>query len=273
MPERGFRRLEPSKITVGGSIANRCVEVKPEWLMLQELRQLGTLPSRALSVVVLSEPEPWAAPGKLRRGSPFILRARLSLTANSLRLAGRAHALNAPVCPNTGFSMQASAAEEITEDKDRFEPVSCVRCWQQFHLVNPFTGKVFGDDDDRSRAKLPHVSRNCEKCRSRTFLRPFRNSLSGVQLTEKSLGLLQIERVEALGEPAVDRSEQFASLLRLSLITPEPRHAALNRYVRSGRRRFWERSAAPPLLAQPHLLGELRTRRGLIGRDHRVISR
>ena len=94
MPERGFRRLEPSKITVGGSIANRCVEVKTEWLMLQGLRQLGTSPSRALSVVHLSEPEPWAAPGKLRRGSPSILRASPSLTANSLRLAGRAHALN-----------------------------------------------------------------------------------------------------------------------------------------------------------------------------------
>ena len=61
MPECGFRRLEPSKITVGASIANRCVEVKTEWLMLQGLRQLGTSPSRALSVVDLSEPEPWAA--------------------------------------------------------------------------------------------------------------------------------------------------------------------------------------------------------------------
>ena len=52
MPECGYRRLEPSKITVGGSIANRCVEVKTEWLMLQGLRQLGTSPSRALSVVL-----------------------------------------------------------------------------------------------------------------------------------------------------------------------------------------------------------------------------
>ena len=45
------------------------------------------------------------------------------------------------------------------------------------------------------------------------------------QLVEQRLGLLQIERVEAFGEPAVDRSEQFASLLRLPLIAPEPRHA------------------------------------------------
>ena len=44
-------------------------------------------------------------------------------------------------------------------------------------------------------------------------------------LVEQGFGLLQIARVEAFGEPAVDRSKQFASLLRLALITPEPRHA------------------------------------------------
>ena len=36
---------------------------------------------------------------------------------------------------------------------------------------------------------------------------------------------LQIERVEALGEPAVDRSEKIAGLIPLALIAPEPRHA------------------------------------------------
>ena len=41
---------------------------------------------------------------------------------------------------------------------------------------------------------------------------PFRNCLSGVQLIEQRLGLLQIERVEAFGEPAVDRREQIAGL-------------------------------------------------------------
>ena len=35
-----------------------------------------------------------------------------------------------------------------------------------------------------------------------------------MQLTEQSLGLLQIERVEALGEPAIDRSEKIAGLER-----------------------------------------------------------
>ena len=42
---------------------------------------------------------------------------------------------------------------------------------------------------------------------------------------EQLLGLFQIERVEALGEPAVDRSEKLAGLIPLALIAPEPRHA------------------------------------------------
>src|SRR6202795_2679339 len=49
--------------------------------------------------------------------------------------------------------------------------------------------------------------------------------LSGVQLIEQRAGLLQIERVETLGEPAVDRRQQFARLLHLALVAPEPRHA------------------------------------------------
>jgi hypothetical protein len=43
----------------------------------------------------------------------------------------------------------------------------------------------------------------------------------GGQLVEQSLGLLQIERVEAFGEPAVDRSEQIAGLVSLPLIAPQ----------------------------------------------------
>ena len=53
---------------------------------------------------------------------------------------------------------------------------------------------------------------------------PFRNWLSGMQLIEQGFGLLQIERVEAFSKPAVHWSEHFASLLRLALIAPEPRH-------------------------------------------------
>jgi hypothetical protein len=36
--------------------------------------------------------------------------------------------------------------------------------------------------------------------------------LSGLQLIEQGLGLLQVKCVEAFSKPAVDRSEQFAGL-------------------------------------------------------------
>jgi hypothetical protein len=42
------------------------------------------------------------------------------------------------------------------------------------------------------------------------------------QLFESAL-VFQSERVEPFRKPAVDRSDQFASLLRLALIAPEPR--------------------------------------------------
>jgi hypothetical protein len=45
--------------------------------------------------------------------------------------------------------------------------------------------------------------------------RPFRNLLSDVQLVEESLRLLQIERVEAFGEPAVDAHWITVACLRM----------------------------------------------------------
>ncbi len=52
-----------------------------------------------------------------------------------------------------------------------------------------------------------------------------RSSLSGVQLGEQRLGLLQIERVETFGEPAIDRSEKRAGRIPFALIAPQPRDA------------------------------------------------
>ena len=42
---------------------------------------------------------------------------------------------------------------------------------------------------------------------------------------QQRLGLFQIARVEPFGELAINRSEQFASLLCLPLVAPRPRHA------------------------------------------------
>jgi hypothetical protein len=40
----------------------------------------------------------------------------------------------------------------------------------------------------------------------------------GCQLLKQSLCLLQVRRVEALGEPVVDRGEEFVRLLRLATL-------------------------------------------------------
>src|ERR1700722_10363125 len=45
------------------------------------------------------------------------------------------------------------------------------------------------------------------------------------QSVKQRLRLLQIKRVEAFTEPAVDRSEKIAGRIPLALIAPEPRHA------------------------------------------------
>src|SRR5215467_9516033 len=45
------------------------------------------------------------------------------------------------------------------------------------------------------------------------------------QLIEHGLGLLQVERIEALREPAIGRGEKIVGLLSYTLITPQPRHA------------------------------------------------
>ena len=42
------------------------------------------------------------------------------------------------------------------------------------------------------------------------------------QIVYQRLRLFQTERVETLGEPAVDRSEQLASLIPLALVTRKP---------------------------------------------------
>jgi hypothetical protein len=43
----------------------------------------------------------------------------------------------------------------------------------------------------------------------------------GGQLLQQRLRFLQIARVEPLSKPPVNRSKQFARLLRLALVTPE----------------------------------------------------
>jgi hypothetical protein len=47
-------------------------------------------------------------------------------------------------CPNTGKLVQAWTAEDPYESDDAYESVRCVAC-RRVHMVNPNTGKVFGE--------------------------------------------------------------------------------------------------------------------------------
>jgi hypothetical protein len=49
-------------------------------------------------------------------------------------------------CPNTGYNVQAVAADDPEED-DTYVQVTCLAC-AQLHLVNPKTGKVLGAEDE-----------------------------------------------------------------------------------------------------------------------------
>ena len=48
-------------------------------------------------------------------------------------------------CPITGYRVQGFSAEDISEDTHTYEPVFCVIC-KRFHVVNPATGAVLGQN-------------------------------------------------------------------------------------------------------------------------------
>ena len=50
-------------------------------------------------------------------------------------------------CPNTGHNVQGFIAEEVSDDDEAYESVTCLAC-RQLHLVNLATGKLLGVGDD-----------------------------------------------------------------------------------------------------------------------------
>jgi hypothetical protein len=50
-------------------------------------------------------------------------------------------------CPNTGYRVQGFVAEDVSDDPENYQTITCLAC-QRVHLVNPTTGKVLGEDDD-----------------------------------------------------------------------------------------------------------------------------
>jgi hypothetical protein len=76
-----------------------------------------------------------------------------------------------------------------------------------------------GTDSTAKNARVrPHARSQ------RSSMRP-RDCERSRQLIEQRLGLLQIQRVKALSEPAIDWREKIVSLLSLALVAPQPSHA------------------------------------------------
>jgi hypothetical protein len=50
-------------------------------------------------------------------------------------------------CPNTGRNVQGWSADDVTEESDTYDAVTCTACGQ-LHFVSQTTGKVLGDDRD-----------------------------------------------------------------------------------------------------------------------------
>jgi hypothetical protein len=47
-------------------------------------------------------------------------------------------------CPNTGLNVQGWSAEEISDEPNAYETITCTACGQ-LHFVNPATGRALGD--------------------------------------------------------------------------------------------------------------------------------
>jgi hypothetical protein len=75
------------------------------------------------------------------------------------------------------------------------------------------------------------------------------------QLIEQRLRFLQIERVEALGEPAVDRSEKIAGLILLALIAPEPGAQLIELRLGVLQNRCIETFGEPPIVRCKQIAG------------------
>ena len=96
---------------------------------------------------------------------------------------------------------------------------------------------VGGIDADRAFDRMPALART----QRLTSEIPNPSLPVSHQFVEQRLPLFQVCSIEAFSEPAVNRSEQFASLLRLGLVTPKARnaHRGCRRDVGSSRGRVY----------------------------------
>jgi hypothetical protein len=81
----------------------------------------------------------------VRSSSPFIVRRRSrgSLPRLNLKPGLSTMPLFIYRCPTTGYRVEGFSAEDASEDRHTYEPVTCPVC-HQVHYVNPVTGAVSG---------------------------------------------------------------------------------------------------------------------------------
>jgi hypothetical protein len=108
-------------------------------------------------------------------------------------------------------SAGGSSGGSSTQTRRTFRPAVPKRCRHfVFHCILPISDRA------GHRVARDVDGLGCRKQSARDLRR---------KLLQQRLRLLQIARVESLCEPPVYRSQQFARLLRLPLVTPEARHA------------------------------------------------
>jgi len=126
-----------------------------------------------------------------------------------------------------GFAKPAHDADQsgVVQDSKTGLPMSAAGHERPRWSRPRFVHVRFGSDSDRDPSKRDPALRATSRLMHCNKIGWFRNWSSGMQRVEQRLGLLQIERVEAFGEPAVKRSKKIASRIPFALIAPKPRHA------------------------------------------------
>ena len=119
----------------------------------------------------------------------------------------------------------ATPAPDSKSDRVRLPSPSELDDWPQLHdLLQEMVAEKRAKEAAK-KGKYPAMSSAQIDQFQRAPSTGYARGSLGRQLLQQRLRLFQIERVEAFGEPAVDRSEKIAGLIPLPLIAPEPRHA------------------------------------------------
>ena len=126
-------------------------------------------------------------------------------------------------CPNTSFRVQSWVANDVPDDKNTYEAVTCTACLRQ-HLVNAATGKVLGANENRqTHTSLKEVSDRLAgwysfgKAAGRTFACPHcgtRYEVTYTGVTDKDRGLATCTKCHKV---MTEWNDAFSRVFKLKL--------------------------------------------------------